>query len=117
MLPKYDNEPQFLVMPMSTTMGWVQSPPTFCVMSDTICNQVNTAQHLPGLDPPKHQLESYASPLDDLLLLLAPRPKKDNQADANLALTSLTLLPTTNMPPRDNCVAPPLNRPFTKPLV
>ena len=37
-LPKYNDEPQLIAIPMSTTMGWVQSPPTFSTMSETICD-------------------------------------------------------------------------------
>ena len=34
-LPRYPGEPQLIAIPMSCTMGWTQSPPTFSVMSET----------------------------------------------------------------------------------
>ena len=35
-LPCYEDEPQLIAVPMSCTMGWVQSPPTFCTVSETL---------------------------------------------------------------------------------
>ena len=37
-MPRYEGEPQLVAIPMSCTMGWVQSPPTFCAVSETICD-------------------------------------------------------------------------------
>ena len=41
LLPRYGDEPQLVGIPMSCTMGWAQSPPTFCAMSETACDLVN----------------------------------------------------------------------------
>ena len=40
-MPTYDGEPQLVVLPMACTMGWVQLPPTFCAMSETVCDLAN----------------------------------------------------------------------------
>jgi hypothetical protein len=34
-LPVYPGEDQLVAIPMACTMGWVESPPTFCAMSET----------------------------------------------------------------------------------
>ena len=42
LLPSHHtNEPEFIAIPMGTTMGWVQSPATFCTMSEMVCNLAN----------------------------------------------------------------------------
>jgi hypothetical protein len=41
LLPQCADEPQLVGTPMGTTMGWVQSPPTFCTMSETVCDLAN----------------------------------------------------------------------------
>ena len=41
--PKCPGEPQLIGIPMACTMGWVQSPPTFCTMSETVCDLENDA--------------------------------------------------------------------------
>ena len=41
-LPKYEGEPQLIGIPMSSTMGWMQSPPSFSTMSET-ASSANTA--------------------------------------------------------------------------
>ena len=40
-LPRCEGEPQLIGIPMACTMGWVQSPPTFCTMSETVCDHAN----------------------------------------------------------------------------
>ena len=40
-LPKCPGEPQLIGIPMACTMGWVQSPLTFCSMSETVCDLAN----------------------------------------------------------------------------
>ena len=43
LMPKYDEEPQLIAVPLSLTMGWVSSPPTFCPASETAANITNTS--------------------------------------------------------------------------
>ena len=40
-LPKYKGEPQLVRIPLACTKGWVESPPTFCTMSETVCDNAN----------------------------------------------------------------------------
>ena len=40
-MPSYDNEPPLLAIPLSLTMGWTNSPPTFCAVSETTADLAN----------------------------------------------------------------------------
>jgi hypothetical protein len=41
-MPRYEGEEQLIAIPMvACTMGWVQSPTTFCAMSETIADLAN----------------------------------------------------------------------------
>jgi hypothetical protein len=64
-LPRYADEPQLVAIPMSSTMGWTQSPPTFSTMSETIADLTNTgfSSNPRGLLP--HRLDEAAAALDD----------------------------------------------------
>ena len=37
-LPKFDDEEALVAIPLACAMGWVESPPTFCTMSETVCD-------------------------------------------------------------------------------
>ena len=63
-LPEYDDEPQLIAIPMSSTMGWVQSPPTFSTMSETICDLANQYIRQHGLRVEPHRLEELAAPME-----------------------------------------------------
>ncbi len=39
--PRCEGEEPLVAIPMSCTMGWTQSPPTFCTMSETITDVTN----------------------------------------------------------------------------
>ena len=53
-LPRYDGEPQLVGIPLACTMGWVQSPPTFCTMSETVCNIANAMINQSPASAPPH---------------------------------------------------------------
>ena len=77
LLPPYEGEPQLVGIPMSCTMGWAQSPPSFCAMSETVCDLVNQGLrdgHL--LRTPKHRLSAEAESLDDTDSGLHPRERE-----------------------------------------
>ena len=38
LMPCYEGEPQLIAVLLSTTMGWVSSPPTFCTASETVAD-------------------------------------------------------------------------------
>ena len=114
-LPRYEGECQLIAIPMACTMGWVQSPPSFCTMSETICDIVN--QRFQAKQPtPTHRLEAAASSEDDLDYSMQPRerPSTDSTADAALAaLPGVQLCPEDDEP---EDVAPPSNCALKRPV-
>ena len=111
--PKFPNEEQLVAIPLSTTMGWVQSPPTFCTMSETVCDLANRATRLKLPEQP-HRLEDVAAALDDVSFCPAPRPREPEDDTANRALQSLPGLKP--LPIEAEHQAPPSNCSFQKPL-
>ena len=109
-LPKYEGEPQLIGIPLACTMGWVQSPPSFCTMSETVCDLANKrSSSSPTLAEP-HRMEPHASSRDDLSYDWTPRPR---EADAHAADAALG----GSASPNDlEEVAPPSNRPLKRPL-
>jgi hypothetical protein len=63
-LPRYAGEEQLIAIPLACTMGWEQSPPTFCSMSETIADLTNarTKDHPRTAD--SHRLEARAAVQD-----------------------------------------------------
>ena len=62
LMPKYDGELQLVAVPLSLTMGWVSSLPTFCVASKTAADITNVS--LFHHTVPLYQLEDIASAHD-----------------------------------------------------
>jgi hypothetical protein len=67
-LPKCEGEPQLIAIPLAGTMGWVQSPPSFCVMSKTVCDLANQAICSNNTTPP-HRLDEAAANVCTLWLI------------------------------------------------
>jgi hypothetical protein len=65
-LPKYEGESQLVAIPLACTMGWVQLPPTFCTMSETVCDLANRAIQSNKPADTEHRLEAQAGIDDDL---------------------------------------------------
>jgi hypothetical protein len=63
-LPTYIDEEQLVAFPMACTMGWVESPPTFCVMSETVADLSNQAFSLSPNHACPHPLEQKAGHAD-----------------------------------------------------
>lgn len=61
-LPKYEGEEQMVAVPLVLTMGWINSPPTFCAMSETACDIANS--RLYRRHAPVHRLEHLAETHD-----------------------------------------------------
>ena len=59
LMPCYEGELQLVAVPLSTTMGWVSSPPTFCMASETVADLVNASLYKNTV--PLHCLEDAAS--------------------------------------------------------
>ena len=70
--PHCADEPELIAIPMSIAMGWVQSPATFCTMSETVCNLAN-GRFKAKLPAPDHWLETLCS-TQSLPFLAATRP-------------------------------------------
>ena len=112
-LPRYDNEPQLVAIPNSSTMGWVQSPPTFSTMSETACDLANHRMRQSPTYAPPHRLEVHALPMDDLDHSFVPRPREPDDAMASDLLLAQAAELIEPDPPH---VAPPSNMMFQRPL-
>ena len=112
-LPKYDGEPQLVAIPMSSTMGWVQSPPTFSSMSETVCDRANARFRRSPKSCPPHRLEEHAAKTDDLDPSCVPRPREPEDDSATKALMAVAPSPP---PPEPEHLAPPSNIPFKSPV-
>ena len=115
LLPKYPGEEQLIAIPMSCTMGWVELPPSFCVMSETVCDTANARIEQAGTsEPPAHRLEPAASIQDDLARDITPRAREPEHIEADRALRDLAT--PCESPATMEEVAPPSNKPLSKPL-
>ena len=118
-LPCCGNEPQLVGIPMACTMGWVQSPPTFCTMSETVCDLANARFNRSPLQVEPHRLEPQAAERDDLSPSTEPRPRGAENAQADLLLASAASGDTRAEPTLANeaeWTAPPSNSPHSRPL-
>ena len=57
-MPPYDGEPQLVAIPLVCTMGWVNSPPSFSAMSETVADLANARLH--RKHAPEHRLDHLA---------------------------------------------------------
>jgi hypothetical protein len=55
LLPKEASEPQLVAIPLALPMGWVESPPYFCAVTETIADLANS--RLSRTQVPYHRLE------------------------------------------------------------
>ena len=112
-LPRYEGETQLVAIPMSCTMGWVQSPPSFSAMSETTCDHANRRFKSSPRACPPHRLDEPASATDDLDLSMLPRPREPEDSSATQALIQVAPSPP---PPEPEHVAPPSNMMFKAPV-
>ena len=61
-LPQYEGEEPLVAIPLVLTMGWINSPPSFCAMSETACDIAN--DRLYRRYAPPHRLEHLAETHD-----------------------------------------------------
>ena len=113
-LPKYEGEEQLVAIPLACTMGWVQSPPTFCTMSETVCDLANKAIRSNQRLTSPHRLEATAADGDDLSKSLQPRPRDQDDHAADSVLNSLPGVQPEEAEPEH--IAPPSNCAYNKPL-
>ena len=69
-LPQYDGLPPLVAIPFVLTMGWKNSPPTFCGFSETTCDVANS--RLYKRHAPPHRLEHLPAPLDNISVKAPP---------------------------------------------
>ena len=86
--PRYADKLELIAIPMSTTMGWVQSPATFCTMSETVCDLANS-RFQAKLPAPDHRLETLCYAQDDLSPSWLPCDREEEDHTANLALAAV----------------------------
>ena len=56
-----------VAIPLACTMGWTQSPPSFCTMSETVTDLTSARLRTkPTLPVPSHRLSSLAAYHDDV---------------------------------------------------
>ena len=114
-LPKYEGETQLVAIPLACTMGWVQSPPTFCTMSETVCDITNKAiRESKATAIPPHRLETAAATEDDLSFSPEPRAREPEDSTANKALQAV--IKGQGLPVEEDLPAPPSNRSYNRPL-
>lgn len=69
-LPHYKGEPPLLAIPLVLTMGWTESPPTFCAMSKTIADLANASAYKCTTSP--HWLETICEEQDEWVAATKP---------------------------------------------
>ena len=92
LLSAHRGEPQLIGIPVACTMGWVQSPLTFCAVSETVCGLANDAMRLQGRWAQPHQLNTIPEALDDCDCSMTPQAREAENAEANLALSLMLCL-------------------------
>ena len=59
-IPSLPGEPHLLALPLALPMGWTQSPPAFCAVTETIADLANHRLHRHRPWPGPHRLEALA---------------------------------------------------------
>jgi len=59
-IPNLPGEPPLVALPLALPMGWTQSPPYFCAVTETIADLANLRLHK-RRRPPPHRLEGLAN--------------------------------------------------------
>ena len=108
-LPRYEGETQLVAIPMSCTMGWTESPPTFSSMSETVADVAN-ASFATNNRPAPHRLDSRAAALDDF----SPEPQ-DRGSQDRLATDRLSLLHPGVETETSLDASPPSNQMYQRP--
>ena len=97
LMPKYDRELQLVAVPLSLTMGWVSSPPTFCAASETATDIANASLFCHNV--PLHRLEDAASAHDCWGLPqhpnIGPQPPLLQSNDCQTHLSACVIIATT----------------------
>ena len=115
-LPRFPGEEQLLALPLVLPMGWVESPPFFCAVTETAADLTN---QWPANSPPlPHPLEGVSQtppPPDEV----SPTPSPETAAPLRPHPTeAVPLAPHVDAatPAAPLAPAPPVLRPFHKPV-
>lgn len=73
-VPHKAGEPPLLALPLALPMGWTQSPPYFCAVTETIADLANRRLHQRRYYPHPHRLEQLANTLPSPVPMAAPSP-------------------------------------------
>jgi hypothetical protein len=68
-LPQEEGKPVLLVVPTSLQMGWVESPPYFCVGTETARDVTTEYTEAPVGTLPTHKFKKYVTGDDDYVAL------------------------------------------------
>ena len=115
-LPTYQDEEPCVAIPMSCTMGWVQSPPSFCVMSETVADLANSKFKSNPRKAAPHRLDERAAALDRIQKSAVAEDREPKDAVAAKRLSSLSPGPPRSSPEEHLERPPPSNRPFQRPI-
>ena len=72
-LPAYDGEEPLVAIPLVSTMGWCESPPTFSSSTETTADIANAKKY--RLNVPPHRLEQHSAPMDAWNQPPSPAPR------------------------------------------
>jgi len=62
-IPALPGEPPLLALPLALPMGWTQSPPAFCAVTETIADHANALLHKQRIFRQPHRLDLLADTL------------------------------------------------------
>jgi hypothetical protein len=60
-IPSMPGEPDLIALPLALPMGWTQSPPAFCAVTETIADLTNQRLHRHRPFPRPHRLEQLSN--------------------------------------------------------
>ena len=115
-LPRYADEEPLVAIPMSCTMGWTMSPPTFSVMSETVTDLANAKFAASPRQAIPHRLSSIAEEGDELHQDFRPVDREPDDLKATNSLRRVVGLPELRKPPRESDAVPISNNAHTRPL-
>jgi hypothetical protein len=105
-LPRFPSEEQMVAFPLVLPMGWVESPPAFCVATETVADLANDVS-------PHHSLPIH--PLEDVANTSPDTSQTDTSPDTSQTDTQRDLKRSQSAPDAFARTRPVL-RPFRRPV-
>ena len=108
--PSPDGEEPLVALPLVIPMGWKNSPPAFCVATETAADLANDAIQS-NVQPSPHPLNKHAVALDEQPSHSSPPAPSHTTAPLDLPPSSLMQaeLANTTSPSTPSCNPPPLS--------